>query len=93
MSPEYSSSNSEEQSGSPAPREDTLKRSLWLSLVGVVYVARRVYQRLAFSATPFPAENMLVLNTSSVGVRSVSKAKEEEESEGDVRLILSALSL
>lgn len=31
VSPESSSSNSEEQSGSPAPREDTLKRSLWLS--------------------------------------------------------------
>lgn len=59
----------------------------------MVYVARREYQRLAFSATPFPAENTLVLNTSSVGVSRVSRAKEEEEGEGDARLILSVLSL
>ena len=62
-------------------------------MVGVVYVERREYQRLAFSATPFPAENMLVLNTSSVGVIRVSRAKEEEEGEGDARLIPSVLSL
>lgn len=58
-----------------------------------MYVARREYHRLAFSATPFPAENTLVLNTSSVGVSKVSSAKEEEDGDGDARLILSALSL
>lgn len=52
-------------------------------------MAKREYQRLAFSATPLPAEKTLVLNTSSVGVSRVSRAKEEE---GDPRPILSALS-
>lgn len=63
------------------------------TLVGVVYVARREYQRLAFSATPFPAENMLVLNTSSEGVSRLSRVNEEDEGEGDARLVLLSLSL
>ncbi len=63
------------------------------TFVGVVNVAKREYQRLAFSATPFEAETTLVLNTSSVGVSRVSRAKEEEEGEGDARPVLSVLSL
>lgn len=78
----------EAQSGSPM-----LRRSLKPSLVGVVYVAKREYQRLAFSATPFPADTILVLNTSSVGVSRVSRAKVEEDGDGEARLTLSALSL
>ena len=50
-------------------------------------MARREYQRLAFSATPFPAENMLLLNTSKVGVRRESRAKDEDVGEGDTRPI------
>lgn len=54
------------------------------TLVGVVYVENREYQRLAFSATPLPADTTLVLKTSSVGVSKVSRVKEEEEEgEGD----------
>lgn len=59
----------------------------------MVYVARREYQRLAFSATPFPAENILVLNTSSEGVSRLSRVKEEDEGDGDTRPILLSLSL
>ena len=46
-------------------------------------MARREYQRLAFSATPFPADTMLVLKTSSEGVISVSSPKDEEYGEGE----------
>lgn len=54
-------------------------------------MARREYQRLAFSATPLPAENTLVLKTSSLGVSSVSRAKEDEE--GEASGVSSARSL
>lgn len=54
-------------------------------------MARREYQRLAFSATPFPAETMLVLNTSSEGVSRLSRVKEEDEGDGDARLTLLGL--
>lgn len=37
------------------------------------------YHLLAFSATPFPAVNILFLRTSSLGTSSVSKLNEGDE--------------
>lgn len=54
-------------------------------------MARREYQRLAFSATPFPADTTLVLNTSSEGVSRLSRVKEEDEGDGDARITLLSL--
>ena len=48
-------------------------------------MARREYQRLAFSATPFPADTTLLLKPSSVGVSRESRAKDEDEGEGEAR--------
>lgn len=60
-------------------------------MVGVLDVAKREYQRLARSATPFPAETTLVLKTSSVGVSRASRAKAEED--GEARRSLKGLRL
>lgn len=54
-----------------------------LTCVNEVWDDKREYRRLAFSATPFPADMTLLLKMSRVGVKSESIEKDELEGVGD----------
>lgn len=60
-----------------------MNNSVLPTCVSEVWEDRREYRRLAFSATPFPADMTLLLKMSRVGVKSESMENDEVEGVGD----------